>query len=99
MANGLYTNAELVDTLIVDLNNLPKYLIDGQNVLFCATVAQMGQKLSNLRDGITADLASKDKTIEQLKEALRNAGQEVVDYTPEEFIEEMKKGGANNGNN
>lgn len=95
MANGIYSNAELVDTLIVDLNTIPKDLIDGQFVHACAIIAQMGQKLMNLREGIKADLDGKDKTIEQLKETIRNLGQEVQDLTPEEFMKEFcKKDGA-----
>lgn len=96
MANGTYTNSELVDTLILDLNNLPKQLIDGQYIQFCSVVAQMGQKLINLREGIKKDLEGKDRTIEQLKQALRNTGQVVEDMTPEQLISEMK--GEGNGN-
>lgn len=96
MAKGTYTNSELVDTLILDLNNIPKLLFDGQYIQFCSVVAQMGQKLINLREGIKADLAGKDRTIEQLKQALRNSGQVVEDMTPEQFISEMK--GEGNGN-
>ena len=96
MANGTYTNSELVDTLILDLNNLPKQLIDGQYIQFCSVVVQMGQKLINLREGIKKDLESKDRTIEQLKQALRNTGQVVEDMTPEQLISEMR--GEGNGN-
>ena len=98
MANGILTNSELVDSLILDLNNLPKNLIDGQFIHFCDIVSQMGQKLVNLRQGIKADLDNKDKVIEQLKEQLKNAGTEIEEITPEEFIEKYgKKDGANNG--
>ena len=82
--------------MILDLNNLPKLLFDGQYIQFCSVVAQMGQKLINLREGIKADLAGKDRTIEQLKQALRNSGQVVEDITPEQLISEMK--GEGNGN-
>jgi hypothetical protein len=100
MANGTYTNTELVDTIIVDLNNIPAKLIAGQFIQACAVVAQMGQKLANLRDGIKADIASKDRTIEELKHALRNAGETVEDLTPEEFASEIDlKGGAGDGTN
>ena len=97
MANGTYTNAELVDTLILDLNNLPKQLIDGQFIQFCSVVAQMGQKLINLREGIKADLDGKNRTIEQLKQTLRNCGQTVEDI-PAEKLAEMLKEGADDGN-
>lgn len=98
MAKGLLTNAELVDTLIVDLNNLPKELIAGQFIQACSIVAQMGQKLLNLRNGIANDLKYKDERIEQLKEQLRSLGAEVTDMTPDEFMQKYgQKDGAENG--
>ena len=97
MGKGVYTNSELIDSLIVDLNNLPKELIDGQFIQFCSIVSQMGQKLLNLRNGVKADLDGKNKVIERLKEQLRNAGAEYTEYTPEEYIEKCEKDGANNG--
>lgn len=98
MAKGILTNAELVDTLIVDLNNLPKQLLAGQFIQACAIVTQMGQKLINLRKGIADDLKYKDERIEQLKEQLRNLGAEVTDMTPDEFMQKYdKKDGTENG--
>lgn len=95
MKDGTFTNIELVETLIVDLNNLLKCLIEGQYVLACSLVAQMGQKLANLRNGIQADLDGKDRVIEGLKEQLRNTGAEVTDMSPEEFVQKYgKKDGA-----
>ena len=100
MANGMYTNSELVDTLIVDLNTIPKDLINGQYINACATIAQMAQKLLNLRNGIKADIENKNKVIEALKDQLRNSGTEAIDMTPEEFMQEYgKKDGADNGTN
>ena len=95
MAKGIYTNSELIDTIIVDLNNMIKEALSGQYVQICYIVTAMTQKLMNLKKGIDADLASKDKVIEQLKEQLRAAGAEVEDMTTEEFIEKYgKKDGA-----
>ena len=100
MPNGLFTNAELVDSLILDLNNLPKELINGQFIQFCTLVERMGQKLINLRKGIADDLKYKDERIEQLKEQLRNLGAEVTDMTTDEFMQKYgKKDGAENGSN
>ena len=97
MANGLLSNSELVDTLIVDLNNLPKHLMTGQYIQFCNTVSQMGQKLINLRTGIKADLDSKDNVIESLKETIRNMGEDVKDVSVEEYMKKYAiKGGADN---
>lgn len=49
---GLYDNAGLIDSLIVDCNSLPKALIDNQFILFCNTLAQMVQKLKSMKEGI-----------------------------------------------
>jgi hypothetical protein len=95
MANGTYTNSELIDTIVVDMNNMIKEALTGQYVQICYIVTAMTQKLMNLKKGIEADLTSKDKVIEQLKDQLRAACAEVEDMTPEQFIEKYgKKDGA-----
>ena len=100
MANGIYTNTELVDTIIVDLNNLPARLIAGQFIQACALVAQIGQRLVNLREGIKTDLDGKDRVIEDLKNQLRTLGATVEEITPEEYLQSMTgKDGAENGGN
>jgi len=95
MANGLFTNTELIDSLIIDLNALPKELINGQYIQFCTLVSQMGQKLVSLKKGVPADIESKNKIIEDLKEQLRNCGIEVVTIP----VSDLKKDGANDGSN
>ena len=74
MADGLYTNTELVESLIVDLNNLVKTQASGQYIQFCGIVVQMSQKLINLKSGIQSDLDNKDKKIESLKNTIREYG-------------------------
>ena len=64
---GLWDNEGLVNTLIVDCNSLQKLLIDGQYVGFCSKIVEMVQKLSSLQDGIKADMAAKDKVIDELR--------------------------------
>ena len=91
MADVTYTNKELIDTIIVDLNNLPGKLIAGQFIQFCTIVSQMGQKLINLRETIDADLKNREATIETLKRQLREMDCEVVDIPAEQLI---KKDGA-----
>ena len=63
---GLYNNQGLCDTLKVDLNNLLKNMASGQYLQMSGLVVQMCRKLDNLKEGIAADLASKDKIIEEL---------------------------------
>ena len=93
MAKGLLTNSELVDTLIVDLNNLVKEYSNGQYIQACCYITQMSQKLLNLRKSIDSDLKSRDECIEALKRELRAAGREVVDISPE-LIDNNEKDGA-----
>jgi hypothetical protein len=64
---GLYDNEGLCDSLLADLNNLPKMLMTGQFIQFCATVASMGQRLVNLKKGIQADMDSMKEKVEELK--------------------------------
>lgn len=97
MANGVYTNAELVETIIVDLNNLPKMLFDGQYIQFCTLVSQMGQKLINLRKTIDTDLKNREAIIETLKQQLRATGCNVNEMTMEEYAKLKEKDGAEDG--
>ena len=96
MANGLLTNTELIESLLVDLNEFLKQQINGQFIQASCIVANMSQKLINLRATIDNDLKSREKTIETLKEELRNCGVEVQTIRPQEIIENAK-GEPNNG--
>ena len=64
---GLYDSDGLIDTLIVDCNNLEKHLVSGQYVQFCNTIVSMVQKLSNLKDGIKADRNCLTQIISEMK--------------------------------
>ena len=92
MGNGMYTNSELTDSLINDLNSLIKNIASGQYVQFCMIVTQMTQKLVNLKSGIESDIANKNKIIENLKQQLRDEGAEVEEMTPDEFLKKIKDG-------
>ena len=65
--NGLFDNEGLCDTLIRDLNSLPKMLISGQYIQACAMIVSMAQRLVNLKDGIKKDMQSLKDRIEELK--------------------------------
>ena len=93
MGNGTYTNTELIDSIIVDLNNMIKEEISGQYINACNMVNQIAQKLVSLRSGIDKDIKNRDKTIECLKQELRDAGREIRDYTPQEFFSRTEKDG------
>ena len=70
MANGIYTNSEIIDSLVLDLNNVLKEQQNGQFIQACCIVTQMTQKLMNLRKTIDDDLKNREQTIETLKEQI-----------------------------
>ncbi len=88
MANGLYTNAELVDSIIVDLNSVIAKALDGQYIQACGTITQIAQKLVNLRTTIDRDLQSRDAHIEDLKAELRACGHEVIDVPEQDLTKD-----------
>lgn len=96
LAKGLYTNSELIDTIIVDLNNLLKLAVDGRFIQACSIVTMMSQRLVNLKKTIDDDLNNRNKTIEILKNQLRECGVDVKEIPAEKLIESA---GADNGSN
>ena len=75
---GLLDNMGLIDSLIVDCNEIPKALIDGQNVRFCKIIFEMAVKLRNLKQGVKTDLDARDKRIGELQEQLIGGGADGV---------------------
>ena len=97
MGKGLYTNKEIVGTLINDVNSLVKEFMSGQYIQGCARITSMSQKLTNLYNTINDDLDHAKATIETLKNELRAAGHNIEELTPGEFMEKYAKDGAENG--
>lgn len=64
---GLMDNEGLCDSLLLDLNNLPKVLMTGQYIQFCAKVSSMAARLANLKKGIADDMQSMKDKVEELK--------------------------------
>lgn len=64
---GLFDSIGLIESLIVDCNDLPKALFSGQNVLFCRLIVGMVQKLANLKQGVKNDTESLKKRISELE--------------------------------
>lgn len=91
MSNGVMSNTELIDSLILDLNTATKQIVSGNYLAWCQTNVGMVQKLTNLKKGIQNDLASKDQTIEDLKNQLRDVGVEIVDMDPQDVMEKLKE--------
>ena len=92
--NGLFTNEELVDTIINDLNDVIKTTISGNYILSASYITQISQKLINLKKGIADDMKHKNETIEDLKQQLKLYNPELLDVTPEQFLNGLKKDGA-----
>lgn len=65
---GLFDSEGLIDSMILDLNNIPKLLMAGQYIQFCAVVPDMAQKLVKLKEGIQADMNSMKEKVEELKQ-------------------------------
>ena len=66
--NGLFDSFGMIDSLIVDCNEIPKALSSGEYVRFCNIIVQMVQKLAVLRNGIKDDFDSMRKQIDELTE-------------------------------
>ena len=64
---GLMDNEGLCDSLLLDLNNLPKILMTGQYIQFCAKVTSMAERLVNLKKGIADDMQSMRDKLEEMK--------------------------------
>ncbi len=90
--NGIYNHAELIDSILSDLNSLMKYHMIGEHVAACAVMTGISQKLLRLKEGVGNDIKNRDQTIEVLKERLRDCGQEVIEVPAEQYMKEMQNG-------
>ena len=76
-SGGLFDSNGLIDTLIVDCNELLKLLIAGRYVGFCAKLVEMIQKLSNLQQGVQQDTKSKQERIDSLTAEVENLSKQL----------------------
>ena len=67
--DGIFDSVELIDTLIVDCNDVVKQVVSGNYVLFCMKIVEMVQKLSRLKDGVSNDTQYLKQEIFELKKA------------------------------
>ena len=63
---GLMDNIGLIDSLLIDCNDLPKALISGEYVRFCGKIVEMVQKLALLKQGVKNDTESMKNQIKEL---------------------------------
>ena len=68
------TNSEMIDSMIVDCNEAVKAVASGQMIQWCRIMYEMVLKLSNLKNGIRAELQNRDENITMLKNMLKDAG-------------------------
>ena len=68
-------DTKIVDSIIVDLNELPKQMMEGQYIQTCTIIARMAQNLFQIRE----ELQANSKVIESLKAELRASGKEVIE--------------------
>lgn len=71
---GLYDNIGFIDSLTVDCNDLPRLLIAGHYVAFCAKLVEMVKKLTLLRDGVQHDIEERDKQIKEFQQQIERGG-------------------------
>ena len=66
---GLLDNIGMIDSLIVDVSELPKNLICGEYIRFCKKIPEMVKKLALLKQGVQKDTESLKAQIKELTEA------------------------------
>ena len=64
--NGLLDDEGLIDSLIIDTNDLVKLLTAGQYVAFCQRIVYIAQKLTKLKKGMLEELRIRDARIDEL---------------------------------
>lgn len=78
MADGIYDRNDLIDSMIVDCNNIVGDLINGHYIRFSNRLVQMVQKLTSLKTGVNDEIRNRDETIESLKGQIRELGGECI---------------------
>lgn len=81
----MLTSEELVDSLIMDCNDVVKSCVSGEYVAFCSQIVQMVQKLANLKSGIASDLKNRDENIAELEKRLSDLGHPIEKISAEEL--------------
>jgi hypothetical protein len=69
----MYTNSELLDSVITEMYEMFKALISGNYVRFCAAFADIISKLGSLREGLKKQTDADNACIEDLKNQLKRA--------------------------
>lgn len=81
---GLFSHAELIDTLMQDCEKIMKSLVSGKYLDFAMILIQMLQKLTNLKGGIEDDLQSMKNKIDELKKVNDEMNEKLNYYIQKE---------------
>ena len=73
---GLLDNIGMIDSLLVDVSELPKYLMCGEYIRFCGKIPEMVKKLALLKQGVKRDTESLKARVKELTEA-KDGGTDV----------------------
>lgn len=64
---GLFDSIGVIDSIVSDCNELFRDIADGQFIRFCSRLSGIGQRLVLLKDGVTSDIESLKKQIDELR--------------------------------
>ena len=92
--NGLYSNEELIDGMIVDCNKAVTAIAGGNGIVWCRIMVDLVTRLANLKEGIRRDMKNREDNIRLLTDRLKAAGIEVQTV---DISEIQKKEGATDG--
>jgi hypothetical protein len=73
---GLFDSDGLIDSLIVDINDITKLLVSGQYIAYCNKIGAVAQKLVTLKNGVKNDISSRDKQIAELNDIISKINEE-----------------------
>ena len=90
-------NSELINTLINDCNEVIRKCMSGQYIAFCKSMVEMVQKLAVLKQNYEKELKSRDESINNLKNMLKNLGVEFIETTEEKLADQLMTGGKHDG--
>lgn len=71
--DGLYTNTEMVDQIIIKLDGMMKALIGGERLTFAAGYVEIMQMLASLKKGIDTDNRMHAQQVKLLEDQLASA--------------------------
>lgn len=71
--DGLYTNAEMVDQIVIKLDGMMKALIGGERLAFAAGYVEIMQMLASLKKGIDTDNRMHAQQVKLLEDQLASA--------------------------